>query len=92
VPLVREEARPAWSARAATVVEASGVRIEDYRDGVAFAEAVIAAQGEDLMEIGWSAREVYELRDELAEVAWGWVGEGGGDGVVGMGSSERWRG
>ena len=69
------EARPAWSAKAATVVEASGVRIEDYRDGMAFAEAVIAAQGEDLIEIAWSAREVYDLRDELAAMAWGWIGE-----------------
>jgi len=79
-PLVRVEARPPWSAKAATVVEASGARIEEYRDGMAFAEAVIAAQGEDLMEIGWSAREVYDLRDELAAVAWGWVaGRDGGE-------------
>jgi hypothetical protein len=56
------------------------VRIEDYLDGMAFAQAVIAAQGEGLVEIGWSAGEAYELRDELAAVAWGWMGERRGGG------------
>ena len=45
------------------------MRIEDRQDGMGFAEAVIAAQGEYLVEIGWSAKEVYELRNERARVA-----------------------
>jgi len=36
---------------------------------------VITVKGREVVEIGWSAKDVYELRDERARVAWGWMGK-----------------
>jgi hypothetical protein len=36
---------------------------------------VITVKGREVVEIGWSAKEVYELRDKLASVVWGWMGK-----------------